>query len=92
MYDNADRSPILVGNMTLNNVMITTGIGSRKTIILLSLHQTLLLTVFTSNISKINVTVSVYNATGQIVNADIAIHNENAKIVLQIKKEFISSV
>jgi hypothetical protein len=89
MYDNADRSPILVSNDTLNNVLITTGIASPKNNsgISISPNPTNDGIVYIKNISRgVNITVNIYNAAGQIVNAEVLLRNENAKVILPNKE------
>ena len=89
MYDNADRSPILVSNDTLNNVLITTGIASPKNNsgISISPNPTNDGIVYIKNLGKgTNVIVNVYNAAGQIVNAEVLLRNENAKVILPNKE------
>lgn len=86
MYDNADRSPVLVSNDTLQNILITTGIRNVKN------NNSVTISPNPTNNGLIKITgisatknirnIVVYNAGGQQVPTTI--QYENAYILLKL--------
>jgi dsDNA-binding SOS-regulon protein len=86
MYDNADRSPVLVSNDTLQNILITTGIKNIKSnnTVTISPNPTnngvIKITGINTTINKRN--ILVYNAGGQQVPTFFQVGNSSITLKL----------